>query len=566
MTETRNNTISIASISKIAGVFLMLALMLKLFAIFSPAVDWDTNYYLNIALNQIEFGGLTPYMWRIDPDANIIAGSGTGYAILLTKLWFQQFGISVISGRILMYIVGLFILVTVFFVARSLWKSTVAGIIAIVFAAVTGIFIEIYYVRMDALGILSYSLVLLLHFYAIRHQKTWLHFLVGVLSIASAEFHILAIIWVVALSFYYGITYLLKIRQKKSLFVFTPAIFYFTGALVAGIVYLFIHVIPDPEAYFLISSSCTICTPPSIGKEVSRILMIIFNYPVELLLFSIALGISIRRFSEPDKHILLLFVGYSIGQTIISPPLFMIYTTHSLLLFVLIVSGIFYTEKQSDDYQDSLPTGLQLTVGSVAILFVLTIQFMNVLIGYENPPIIPESINYVIEYIPTDIVVMGRADIYYHLLEYEQYIEFRGSDYAIALNDEDIFSFWEREQPLVMIETFTDEDSEWLSYMHSNDFQQVREDVWIDGNYYESLIEGNSLPEMSIRVSENIIQFNDCSFLEWDFVDTDRAFLNSEEIPLSGSREICPLTDRTYEFFAYWVGGIGTESITIIVQ
>ncbi|MEO1442732.1 MAG: hypothetical protein AAFV33_20185, partial [Chloroflexota bacterium] len=58
---------------RMAFIIIPVALLLKFAAIFVWTVHFDTNYYLNIGSNFIERGGLTPYMWRIPPDANILA-------------------------------------------------------------------------------------------------------------------------------------------------------------------------------------------------------------------------------------------------------------------------------------------------------------------------------------------------------------------------------------------------------------------------------------------------------------------------------------------------------------
>jgi len=82
-------------------------LILKLFNVFNGTLNWDTNYYLNIGTNYIDHGALTPLMWRLDPHWNIISGAGSGYGVLLLTIWLKLFGLSVNSGQVLMYLVGL---------------------------------------------------------------------------------------------------------------------------------------------------------------------------------------------------------------------------------------------------------------------------------------------------------------------------------------------------------------------------------------------------------------------------------------------------------------------------
>ena len=88
---------------QLAGLFIMLGLVLKLFAMQFAPVHIDSNYYLNIASNFIERGELTPYMWRLGADTNIIAGSGTGYGIWL-NYWFNVVGLSLLSGYLCIWL------------------------------------------------------------------------------------------------------------------------------------------------------------------------------------------------------------------------------------------------------------------------------------------------------------------------------------------------------------------------------------------------------------------------------------------------------------------------------
>ena len=104
-----------------ALLFLMLGLLLKILSMSFAAVHQDSGYYLNIGSNFIERGELTPYMWRLGADTNIIAGSGTGYGVLLLNYWFKVFGLSLLSGYIFMYLAGLLSLVVLYFLARDWW-------------------------------------------------------------------------------------------------------------------------------------------------------------------------------------------------------------------------------------------------------------------------------------------------------------------------------------------------------------------------------------------------------------------------------------------------------------
>jgi hypothetical protein len=88
-------------------VMIGVALILKLINVFNAPAHWDTGLYLNIAVGYFERGILTPLMWRFNPEWNIVTGSGSGYAIFLVIGWTKLFGVTVLSGHLLMYLVGL---------------------------------------------------------------------------------------------------------------------------------------------------------------------------------------------------------------------------------------------------------------------------------------------------------------------------------------------------------------------------------------------------------------------------------------------------------------------------
>ncbi|MEO1443168.1 MAG: hypothetical protein AAFV33_22390, partial [Chloroflexota bacterium] len=162
------------------AVLLVIALWLRGITVAIMPTDWDENYYLNIASNWIERGGLTPYMWRLDPDTNIIAGSGTGYGVIVLNVWFQATALTFTSGRVFMFAATLANVAVLAMVARAWWGTwQAAAVTAIIAASLTSSFQSVY-VRMDAPGVLAYSLVLWLHIVAVQREKWWLHALVGV--------------------------------------------------------------------------------------------------------------------------------------------------------------------------------------------------------------------------------------------------------------------------------------------------------------------------------------------------------------------------------------------------
>lgn len=562
-TMNEETNISEKRLFQIAGVILLIAAILKVVTVLVSNVHIDTNYYLNIGANFIEYGGLTPRMWRLDAETNIVAGSGTGYGILLLTYWFQFFGLTLQSGYILMYISGILLLITVFFLARSWWQSTTAGIVATVFVSLTSTFFEIFYIRMDTLGMLSYSLVLLLHIYTIKNERNYLHFFVGVAVILAAEVHILATIYLLAFAFYYFVSLAYQIWQEKRIRLQSASVYFFVGALLSGIIYLLVHVFPDPEAYFVIARDCPICTPANPFKELARYLNFMNSYPAEMLIFALAIATAFWRNTEQDKHILLLILGYALAQAIISPPVYEIYTRHMLPLIVLSVGGLFYKPQNSVFTLTSKQLSLCMTV----VTFMLLLRFFNLSSALVHSTPTPNFVTYVRNYVPNDVAIIGSPEWYHYFIDYTNYLSSGSAhDYAVTLGNGDHIAFWEREQPLVYIGALPDDYPEWLYYMDLYDFQQVRDELWVEDAYYDQLVTGISEPIVDYSASQSRIEYGECVTLEWNIVEADSARLNGRNVSLQDDTEVCPATDKEYILSIDWIGSTIVENIMIEVE
>src|SRR5574341_1215848 len=131
---------SLRRIQFIALLMILLALLIKGISMQLVTMNyvkphWDTNYYLNIGSNYFVRGGLTPYMWRVPPDSHIIAGSGTGYGIFLLLFWFKLFGLTLQSGQMMMYLLGVISLPVCYGLVRIWWGDDLSAIGAVVFTA-----------------------------------------------------------------------------------------------------------------------------------------------------------------------------------------------------------------------------------------------------------------------------------------------------------------------------------------------------------------------------------------------------------------------------------------------
>jgi hypothetical protein len=563
MTNDKTLKLTLEQVWRPALFFLVLGLFLKALSMAIAPVHWDTNYYLNIGSNFIERGELTPYMWRLGADTNIIAGSGTGYGILLLDYWFKFFGLSLLSGYIFMYIIGLASLVVIYFVARDWWCDPIAGIGAVVFVVLSQSFIESFYIRMDAPALLAYSLILWLHLSAVHSNRNVLHAAVGVALILAAEIHILALLYVVALSFYYAVEHLQTMRQQRRLWIITPSLYYFSGLLMAGIAYFLVHVAPDPEAYFIIVRKCPFCEPAGPIKELQRYIIIMKERGIEALIFVIALAAAFLRRSKADSHYITLVFGFFIALAVVSPPAQIQYMSHMLPLIGVGIGGLFakaYTPDGTLNFQ-------RLRIGVVIASYLFLNQYSTLLLISANKPATPPGIEYVREYIPTDTVVMGLPSLFHNLLEYGRFLSYQsGERYGIALRHEDYLTFWARERPVVFVGEPAEDDGEWWFYMKTHDFQQVREDVWVAGDLLEKLVAQHPAPEITYSAVQTTVNFGECTRLEWSTANVDEVKLNDETVDQVGSREVCPYTTTTYDLTAYWAGDMEKKSVTITVK
>ena len=295
----------------LVAALVVLGVVLKLFTATPVWIHYDENYYLDISMNYIARGELTPHMWRVIEDSNMIAGSGSGYGILLLTNWMRLVGVSLVNGRLLMFGIGLLTAGVMYLVAAKWWESRVAGVVAFVFAIVSTSPFYSYVVRMDAPGMLANSLVLLLHIHAVRRNVRWLHFATGIAVVVSTEFHILGILYLAMLTLYYAVRYIQEVIAKRRIVFDTGAVYFGVGGLIAGLVYIAVHILPDPATYFAISSQCFQCESDIINKEFIRLSRFILLRSIEFALLIAVLMAALFRRKVEDRHF--LHSGRSVG-------------------------------------------------------------------------------------------------------------------------------------------------------------------------------------------------------------------------------------------------------------
>ena len=468
------------------AVIIVLGVLFRVWASQPTWIQSDESYYINIFQNYVDRGELTPYMWRLGGNTNIIAGSGTGYGIFLLIGWMKLFGESLFGVRMLMVIAGLATAWIYYLLSMRWWGSQEAGIAALIFGLVSTSAFYTLVGRMDAIGILSYSLLLLLHITAVRQDKNWPHFLVGAAAILTTEFHILGLLYAGALALYYFYQLAQKIYKERKLSLNNPSAFYFAGAGVFGILYIIVHILPGPKTYFLIATTCAICKMGRFETEYQRIMNLLSHRPVELLLLLLILYFVIRK-GKSYRHYLILLVGYLVSQIIISPPAHTQYFSHMIpMLTVGLAGGVqYFLSTKTTDQKDTLKI-----IFLVVSLLLLVFNPIPVVIEqfpyhpYENAYPIPDDpqIDYIKEHIPTSTVVLTTADNFYPLKEYRNFLQYAANlEYGLTIRQESKAQFWNRINPQVIFirDSETNTDKPLQEFIDRMDFVQVMPDLLV---------------------------------------------------------------------------------------
>jgi len=463
---------------------ILLAIVFRIWASQPTWIHWDESYYINIYQNYVDRGELTPYMWRLGGDTNIIAGSGTGYGIFVLIGWMRVFGESLFGVRMLMALAGLVTAWVYYLIAWKWWGSQEAGIAALVFGLVSTSSFYTLVGRMDAIGILYYSLLLLLHITAVRQEKKWPHFLVGAAAILTTEFHILGLLYVGALAVYYGFQYVQIVRRERKLVLDTYPLYFYLGAGLLGALYIIVHILPNPEAYFVISNTCPFCYPSRIKTEIYRFIFMLMFRPHELILTLLVIFFALKHRKE-YQHLLLLLSGYVLTQIILKPPPNVQYYHHLVpLVAVGVARMVAFAIERVREEQRSFLKNILLAASLVMLSLNPILLFYSEWQPFEFTHPMPDTaeIDYIKENIPKKTVVMSALENFYPLREYRNYLQFATNlNYGLSIRGEKMGDFLNRVNPEVIYLPLEDiEENQILhQFLDSKDFEQVMPDLWV---------------------------------------------------------------------------------------
>jgi hypothetical protein len=463
----------------IVGGLLLLALALRTIASQPTWIHSDEALYLNIGRTYIDRGELTLHMWRL-PPSNIIAGSGSGYAIILLGEYLQAVNLSLFAARLLMVVLGIVAALLMGWVAYRWWGHPAAGIGALLFGLASTSPFYTMLVRMDAPGIVGYSLLLGLYWLGWQRRSRWIALAVGVFTVLNAEVHIISAVYLVMFALLYFVQYVQTVREARRLVFNSPPVYFVAGSVLTGILYLALHVLPDPETYFFISSRCFECAEPFWITELKRAVRYIAMRPLELLLVGAVVIVGAARKEAADRHYLWVFGCAALAQAIVGTPPYVHYTSHLWPIAALGVGGWVARGRSGQFAVWRLWVAYGVAVGLLTFNIALHWRGQEPYLLVQ-PPYSGAALAYLQQFVPTDTVVMGRGWVYGSLVEYGNFLAFHEGDYSALLQNQTVLDFWREQQPEAIV--FSDDefaqDADLQTYMLEKDFREVVPDLWI---------------------------------------------------------------------------------------
>jgi hypothetical protein len=500
----------------------ILGIAFRVWVSFPTWMHWDENYYINMAQNYATRGELTPYMWRLG-DLNITAGGGSGYGILLLVEWLRLVDFSLFWGRMLMVCLGLLTAGVMYKVASLWWRSSVAGLAALIFALVSTSSFYTLILKMDAVGILAYSLVLLLHIYAVRLRNRWLHLGTGIAAVVTMEFHALGILYLMALAAYYAWCYLAETVDGRRIIYDHESVYFAIGVLLAGAIYALVHILPSPEEYFYISTHCFECDEGMLLTEFKRLIRILVLRPHELLIFLCVFVSALTRHKHEDIHYAIIVTAWLLAQAIVGPAPYLHFFNHTWPLVALGAAGFVAWGMNYRPSKWRIPVCAM--VGVVLLLANLGMHLSGshpYLISYELKHCPPENaepesgkqapecelvsgqatsrsdvVNYIQSTVPHETVIMAGVALFYPLRQFENFLAYQdGTAYGTELRNESMLDFWRRVEPQVVLvdEELVARDDELTQYMSERQFIHVMPGLWMAEDLYRDQVSGRVTP------------------------------------------------------------------------
>jgi len=240
--------------------------------------------------------------------------------ILADGVWslgFVAFGVGFEETRLIAWVIGLGVLAMTLGVARWLYGLT-AALLAVLLLVISGPFlIASHLARQDILltliGLLSFGMGA----YALRSERWWAHVAAAFMAGFSINVHQNGATYVVGYAVMYLVHYGPWLWKQRGAWLALLG-----GGAGVG-VFLFLHILPNPDVYFRIlgvnlerTHQIPILNPVNLPISLVRELLTTFNFDQNLpALVMIAIGVSallIRR-NASDRHLLAFTFGSWLG-------------------------------------------------------------------------------------------------------------------------------------------------------------------------------------------------------------------------------------------------------------
>ena len=160
---------------------------------------------------------------------------------------------------------------------------------------------------------LAYCLVLLLYLSANRsNASVWLSFFVGVLAVVTLEFHVVGVLYLLALGVTYLVYFVKRYTSSRRISLKHPSIICCRSGPRVYSLLSDTYANSTPRHIFIISQTCFECDEGILSTEIKRLLrLMVADRPIELLLlFAVMAASSAKLRSQQDLRYLLLVGGW----------------------------------------------------------------------------------------------------------------------------------------------------------------------------------------------------------------------------------------------------------------
>jgi len=296
---------------------LVIGLAVRVWWLLDDVVWIDEGFHLSAAAGMLAGKNIAPANMFFPQD--IIIPPWRGFAFGVYKLWAGLFGLGLIQMRALAYVFGVLALLLLYGTLR-LWYDQRTALVGVSMSSLTWLLMMSTIGRTDSLPMFAVSLTLFAHVYAMRHEKLWLHAIVGVIAGLSLETHFAVAPLLFVWTAYYAIDYVLRGIANRRILQSAPLWPFLVGLLpiLVGYVIVHIYLLPNPAGFFNTIES--FIPQQSLILSQLRRSGIRFNQywaeaPFEPVLIILSVVAALLRWQESDRHWLLLFGLGILGYT-----------------------------------------------------------------------------------------------------------------------------------------------------------------------------------------------------------------------------------------------------------